>query len=440
MKKPYFSTGKGHRQRENTSPALNENLLHQVLETANVRAAWKQVKRNKGVAGIDGLSIDDFTEIMRPQWREIKAQILSDNYRPQPVKRVRIPKDDGSERLLGIPTVLDRVIQQSIVQILSPLFDRTFSQHSYGFRPNLSAKYAVQEVQGFCQQKRQIAVDIDLSKFFDHVNHDLLMTLLGRRINDKALLRLIGHYLRAGVLDGKQLQPSREGVPQGSPLSPLLSNVMLDLLDKELEQRGHKFARYADDVIIMVKSPRAGRRVLKSLTRFIEEDLKLKVNEQKSRVVKSNQAKFLGFSFKGKYIVWHPKTVAKFKHRVRELTNRTWGVSMRVKIQKLSIYCRGWINYFGIANQYQQTVDLDGWIRRRIRMCYWKQWRKPRTKIRNLMKLGVGKHAAILAGLSSKSYWRNAKTPCINKGLGKEYLKQQGLFSLRDGWIKYHYG
>lgn len=440
MNNLYFPTGEGQHQRKNTTPALHENLLHQVLATANVHEAWKQVKRNKGVAGVDGISIDDFTEIMRPQWHIIKAEILSGNYRPQPVKRVRIPKDDGSERLLGIPTVLDRMIQQSIVQILSPIFDRTFSPHSYGFRPNLSAKYAVQAVQGFCQQKRQIAVDIDLSKFFDRVNHDLLMTLLGRRINDKGLLRLIGRYCRAGVLDGKQLQPSREGVPQGSPLSPLLSNVMLDLLDKELEQRGHKFARYADDVIIMVKSPRAGRRVLKSLTRFIEDDLKLKVNEQKSRVVKSSQAKFLGFSFKGKHIVWHPKTLAKFKHRVRELTNRTWGVSMQVKIQQLSIYCRGWINYFGIANQYQQTVDLDGWIRRRIRMCYWKQWRKPRTKIRNLMKLGVGKHAAILAGLSSKSYWRNAKTPCINKGLGKEYLKQQGLFSLRDGWIKYHYG
>jgi len=440
LNNPYFSSEEGHHQRGNKTPALNENLLNQVLATANVHTAWKQVRRNKGVAGIDGVSIDDFAEIIRPEWHKIKAQILSGSYRPQPVKRVRIPKDDGFERSLGIPNVIDRLIQQAIVQVLTPLFDPTFSQHSYGFRPNLSAKYAVQEVQGFCQQKRQIAVDIDLSKFFDRVNHDLLMTLLGRRIKDKGLLKLIGSYLRAGIMDGKQFQPSREGVPQGSPLSPLLSNVMLDLLDKELEKRGHKFARYADDVIIMVKSRRAGERVLKSLTRFIEEDLKLKINEQKSRVVKSSQAKFLGFSFKGKYIVWHPKSLEKFKRRVRELTNRTWGVSMRVKIQQLSIYCRGWINYFGIANQYQQTVDLDGWIRRRIRMCYWKQWRKPRTKIRNLMKLGIEKHAAILAGLSSKSYWRSSKTPCINKGLGKEYLKKQGLYSLRDGWIKCHYG
>ncbi|MGJ0492789.1 group II intron reverse transcriptase/maturase [Methylobacter sp.] len=427
-------------QRPDENPALNTNLLQQVLSNPNIRLAWQQVRQNKGAAGIDGISIEQFSDWIRPQWRTLREQLIKGDYYPQPVKRVRIPKDDGTDRLLGIPTVLDRVIQQAIVQVLSPQFDSTFSEHSHGFRPNRSAHDAVRQVQEYCQQKRRIAVDIDLSKFFDRVNHDLLMTLLGRRVRDKGLLQLVGRYLRASIMDGSNLLPCHEGVPQGGPLSPFLSNVMLDPLDKELEKRGHCFARYADDLIIMVKSQRAGERVLKSLTHFIENDLKLKVNTEKSQVVKSAQCKFLGFSFRGKYIRWHPKSVEKFKHRVRELTNRTWGVSMAAKIQRLSVYLRGWINYYGIGDQYQQCVDLDNWIRRRIRMCYWKQWRKPRTKIRNLIKLGVPKRAAISCGLSSKSYWRSSKSPGINMGLGLKYLKQQGLFSLREGWIAFHYG
>lgn len=358
------------RQRTIEFPDLNANLLDQVLSNATIAQAWKHVRANKGVAGVDNVSINQFTDWVRPQWHGLKQALRKGDYQPQPVMRVRIPKEDGSSRMLGIPTVLDRVIQQSIVQILSPLFDPCFSEHSYGFRPKRSAHDAVRAVREYVQQKRRIAVDIDLSKFFDRVNHDLLMTLLGRKIRDKKLLKLIGRYLRAGVMDGNILSASIEGVPQGGPLSPLLSNIMLDELDKELEQRGHKFARYADDLIIMVKSPRAGRRVLKSLTRYIEFDLKLKVNQDKSRVVKSPQSKFLGFSFRGKYIVWHPNSVKKFKHRVRELTHRSWGVSMATKIRKLSVYLRGWINYYGIANQYQQSVDLDHWIRRRIRMCH----------------------------------------------------------------------
>jgi RNA-directed DNA polymerase len=427
-------------QRPDENPALNTNLLHQVLSNPNIRLAWQQVRQNKGAAGIDGISIEQFSDWIRPQWRTLREQLIKGDYYPQPVKRVRIPKDDGTDRLLGIPTVLDRVIQQAIVQVLSPQFDATFSEHSHGFRPNRSAHDAVRQVQEYCQQKRRVAVDIDLSKFFDRVNHDLLMTLLGRRVRDKGLLQWVGRYLRAGIMDGSNLLPCHEGVPQGGPLSPLLSNVMLDPLDKELEKRSHYFARYADDLIIMVKSQRAGERVLKSLTHFIENDLKLKVNTEKSQVVKSAQCKFLGFSFRGQHIRWHPKSVEKFKRRVRELTNRTWGVSMTAKIQRLSVYLRGWINYYGIGNQYQQCVDLDNWIRRRIRMCYWKQWRKPRTKIRNLIKLGVPKRAAISCGLSSKSYWRSSKSPGINMGLGLKYLKQQGLFSLREGWIAFHYG
>lgn len=292
-------------QRFDENPALNANLLEQVVSNANIRQAWQQVRRNKGAAGIDDITIEQFTDWVKPQWFDLKEKLLSGDYYPQPVKRVRIPKDDNSERLLGIPTVLDRVIQQAIVQVLSPIFDPTFSEHSHGFRPNRSAHGAVREVQGYCQQKRNIAVDIDLSKFFDRVNHDKLMALLGRRLRDKGLLQLIGHYLRAGVMDGNILLSSHEGVPQGGPLSPLLSNVMLDPLDKELEERSHCFARYADDLIIMVKSPRAGERVLASLTRFIENELKLKVNTEKSQVVKSTHCKFLGFSFRGKHVRLH---------------------------------------------------------------------------------------------------------------------------------------
>ena len=339
-------------QRLNENPVLNANLLSQVLGNANIKAAWEQVRRNKGVGGVDGIEIEQFTEWVRPKWRTLKEQLQNGRYQPQPVMRVQIPKEDGGTRLLGIPTVLDRVIQQAIVQILSPVFDPDFSEYSYGFRPKRSAHDAVRQAQGYCQQKRQIAVDIDLSKFFDRVNHDLLMTLVGRKIRDKGLLKLIGGYLRAGIVDGNIQSPSREGVPQGGPLSPLLSNIMLDVLDKELEKREHYFARYADDLIVMVKSQRAGERVLKSLTRFIERDLKLRVNHDKSRVVKSAHCKFLGFSFLGRLIVWHPKSVEKFKHRVRELTNRSWGVSMLTKIRKLSVYLRGWINYYAIANRY----------------------------------------------------------------------------------------
>ncbi|MCF6266735.1 MAG: group II intron reverse transcriptase/maturase, partial [Desulfuromusa sp.] len=364
-------TGEDQLQRDNEYPALNDNLLWQVLESANIQAAWQQVRRNKGAAGIDGITIEQFPGWIRPQWQTLEGKLQSGRYRPQPVKRVRIPKDDGSERLLGIPTVLDRILQQSIVQVLSPLFDPTFSKQSYGFRPNRSAHDAVRQVSTYCQQQRKIAVDIDLSKFFDRVNHDLLMTLLGRRIRDKGLLQLIGRFLRCGIIDGATLIPSRAGVPQGGPLSPLLSNVMLDVLDKELENRGHHFARYADDLIIMVKSQRAGERVMQSLTSFIERDLKLKVNTEKSQVVPSTQCKFLGFSFHGRRIYWLPKSIAKFKHEVRKLTNRTRGTSMQAKLRKLSVYLRGWINYYGIANRYQQCVDLDSWIRRRVRMCYW---------------------------------------------------------------------
>lgn len=416
-----------------------ENLFEQMLSRNNLLRAWAQVKANKGSAGVDGMRIEDFEEWARQHWQTCKAQLLEGFYRPQPVKRVEIDKPDGGKRLLGVPTIIDRVIQQAIAQVLTPIFDPSFSDNSFGFRPNRSASQGVKQVQEFIKEGRRIAVDVDLSKFFDRVDHDILMSKVAARVRDKRLLKLIGKYLRAGISDKGEVSPSTLGVPQGGPLSPLLSNIMLDSLDKELETRGHKFTRYADDFIILVKSQRAGERVLASITRYLETRLKLVVNNEKSQVVEVSQAKFLGFTFKASKIHWHPKTLDKFKQQVLKLTNRNWGVSMRYQIHKLSLYLRGWINYYGIANAYQQCVELDHWIRRRIRMCYWRQWRRPRTKIANLIKRGVHIPAAVACGRSSKGPWRSSKTPGINQALGNSYLKSEGLVSLRDGWIKVHY-
>jgi RNA-directed DNA polymerase len=432
-------SGVSVKQRNALQENFNFELFDSVLTNENLRRAWKQVKANKGSAGIDGMSIDEFPEWAKAHWQQCKSSLLNGSYRPQPVRRVEIDKPDGGKRQLGIPSVIDRVIQQAITQILSPLVDETFSDNSFGFRPQRSAHHAVVQVRQIIKQKRRIAVDVDLSKFFDRVDHDLLMRNLSRHTKDKRLLKLIGHYLRAGIMENGVLLKSVQGVPQGGPLSPLLSNIMLDNLDKELENRGHQFARYADDFIILVRSERAGVRVLESVTRFLETRLKLTVNTDKSQVVKSSQSKFLGFTFKRGQIQWHDKALMKFKQEVRTLTNRNWGVSMSYQLFKLSQYLRGWINYYGIANAYQQCVDLDHWIRRRVRMCYWRQWRKPRTKVRNLMKRGVHVQAAVACGLTSKGPWRSSKTPGIQQALSNEYLLKAGLFSLRSGWIKVHY-
>jgi RNA-directed DNA polymerase len=426
-------------QRDDIKHHFNPDLFEQVLAADNLKRAWQQVRANQGAAGVDGMKIDHFLDWARQHWQQCRIQLLNGEYRPQPVKRVEIDKPDGGKRQLGIPTVIDRVIQQAISQILSPIVDPTFSQNSFGFRPHRNAQQAVNQVHGFIKQKRHIAVDVDLSKFFDRVNHDLLMSKLAVHIQDKRLLALIGHYLRAGILENKTVLPSTEGVPQGGPLSPLLSNILLDSLDKELERRGHYFARYADDFIILVKSRRAGCRVLSSISRYLETRLKLIVNTTKSQVVKVSQSKFLGFTFANGRIAWHSKTLQKFKQQVRLLTNRNWGVSMQYQLYKLSQYLRGWINYFGMANAYQYCVDLDHWIRRRVRMCYWRQWRKPRTKVANLLKRGVAIQAAVACGITSKGPWRSSKTPGIQQALSNDYLKREGLFSLRDGWIKVHY-
>ena len=416
------------------------HLLNNVLNAENLNLAWKRVKSNKGAPGIDGLTIEEFQEHFKHIGKDLVGEIRFGRYRPYPVKRVYIEKECGGMRGLGIPTVFDRLIQQAIVQVITPIFDPTFSNSSFGFRPGRSQKQAMKHVQGFVREGRRTAIDVDLSKFFDRVNHDLLMTLLGRKIQDKALLQLIAKYLRAGIVEDGVLLDCREGVPQGGPLSPLLSNIVLDILDKELESRGHKFARWADDFIIVVGSNRAGDRVLKSITNFIERKLKLKVNDQKSRVVPTSQCKFLGLSFRGAKIKWHDDSIEKFKREIKRLTGRSMGISMEKKVKQLSVYLRGWINYFGIAEGYQKYIDLDAWIRRRLRMSYWKQWRKVRTKVRNLARRGVPLNNAIACGMSSKSYWRNSKTYWINFALSDKYFEESGLISLRDKWVDIHYG
>jgi RNA-directed DNA polymerase len=420
-------------------PDPNENLLERMLSRDNVRKAWKRVKANKGAPGIDDMSIDDFPEFARAQWDRIRESLLAGTYQPSPVKRVEIPKPTGGTRPLGIPTVLDRLIQQAMYQVLMPIFDPDFSEFSYGFRPGRSAHDAVRKVREYIRQGYRIAVDMDLSKFFDGVNHDVLMHRVARKIRDKRMLRLIGKYLRAGVVIRGRLHKSYEGVPQGGPLSPLLANILLDDLDKKLEKRGHTFVRYADDFVVVVRTQRAGLRVKESIACFLERKLKVKVNQDKSRVSATDQTTFLGFTFKGTKIRWSDNAFREFKRRVKRLTGRSWFVSMEYRYKKLTQYIRGWMNYFGMSEYYRPIPEIDHWLRRRLRMCYWKQWRFPRTKIRNLRKLGTSLKAALDVGLSRKGPWRLARTLATQTGMTNQWLKDQGLVSVKERWVTIHY-
>lgn len=422
--------------RDDREPAL-DNLMARILERDNVKRAWARVKSNKGAPGSDGMSLEDFPAYAREHWSEIRQSLLDGSYQPCPVRRVVIPKPQGKgERKLGVPCVVDRVIQQAILQVLSPLFEPGFSDSSYGCRPNRSAHGAIRQVKTILKSGYRIAVDLDLEKFFDTVNHDVLMSRIARKVADKVLLRLIGRYLRAGVLVGSTVEPTEWGTPQGSPLSPLFSNVLLDDLDKELEARGHRFVRYVDDLVILVKSRRAGQRVMVKISRYLTQVLKLKVNRDKSRVVKIEDLNYLGFTFRGIRIFASDTAMQAFKHRLRGLTSRSWGVSMAERFERLNRYLRGWMNYFGISQHYSPIEELDGWLRRRIRMCYWKQWRRPRTRIANLLKLGTSKRHAILTGISRKGYWRLSKTLATQTGMTNEWLEQQGLLSIRNLWMK----
>ncbi len=414
-------------------------LLEAILDTQNVSAAWKRVKANRGAPGVDGITIDEFPTCFREHWPRLREALLAGTYVPAPARRKELEKPDGGVRLLGIPTVLDRLIQQAIAQQLGPIFDPGFSDHSYGFRPHRSAHDAVRHVADTIKSGRRFAVDLDLSKFFDRVNHDVLMVRLARKVTDKRVLRLIGRYLRAGVEVDGRWQRTAEGVPQGGPLSPLLANIILDDLDKELERRGHRFARYADDFVILTKSQRAGERLMASVRRFLEDTLKLKVNETKSAVVKATKLTFLGFAFKGGRIVWSEKSLRRFEHEVRELTSRRWGVAMSVRFRHLAQYLRGWMGYFGISRTYAVVRHLEHWIRRRLRCCYWKMWKTRRNRIRQLLRLGVAKRDAILNGLSGSGCWAMSKSPALNQALHNDWLTVEGLPSLVQLWTHIHY-
>lgn len=420
--------------------ALNGSLMEQVLSQKNLQRAWKQVKANHGAAGVDGMTVEEFPDFVRsPQWATVREELEAGTYQPQPVRRVYIPKASGGQRPLGIPTVLDRVIQQALAQVLEPLFDPEFSDHSYGFRKLRGAQDAVQQARDYLQQGYPIAVDMDLAKFFDSVNFDILMQRVSRKVRDPLAVRLIWRYLRAGVRENGRWSPSERGVPQGGPLSPLLANVVLHDLDTELEKRGHKFVRYADDFLVLVKSERSGQRVMASLRWFLEKKLRLTVNLAKSKVTPLSQCRFLGFTFRRQKIVWSEKSEAQFKRRVKALTGRSWGVSMEYRLEKLSEYLRGWMAYFALSEYYRPVPELDEWIRRRIRMCYWKQWRRCRKRVRELLKRGVSERQAVLTALSRKSYWHLSRTMATQWGLNDAWLKSQGLVSIRELWIAFHY-
>ena len=417
----------------------DEYLLERILSRANLSEAWKRVKANRGAPGVDDMPIDDFMAYAWEHWPAIRSSIFANSYKPLPVKRVEILKATGGTRPLGIPSVLDRLIQQAIAQVLVPIFDPGFSEASFGFRKGLSPHDAVYQVRHYIREGYRVAVDCDLAKFFDTVEHDVLMARVGKKVRDKRVLKLIGTYLRAGVVIGDRLHETRKGVPQGGPLSPLLSNILLDELDKELEGRSHRFARYADDFVILVKSRRAGERVMASVTRFLEKRLKLKVNQEKSKVAHTNEITFLGFSFTGAKIRWSDKAFVRFKQRIKELTGRSWGVSMEYRMFKLAEYLRGWMGYFGISELYRPIPELDHWLRRRVRMCYWKQWRYCRTKVRELTKLGTFLRTAISVGLSRKGPWRLSRTLATHSGMTNQWLKDQGLLSVKDLWVNIHY-
>jgi RNA-directed DNA polymerase len=414
-------------------PAAIGPLMETVVERENLKKALAQVKRNKGAPGIDGMTFEDLAPYLKEHWPTIRAQLLDGSYRPQPVRRVEIPKASGGMRPLGIPTVLDRFIQQAVMQVLQAKWDRTFSEASFGFRPGRSAHQAVAKAQAYIASGHDVVVDIDLEKFFDRVNHDILMGLVAKRVSDKRILKLIRGFLTAGMLADGLVSPTEEGTPQGGPLSPLLSNLMLDVLDKELEKRGHCFVRYADDCNIYVRSQRAGERVMASIDRLLAKRLKLKVNNAKSAVAKPRVRKFLGFSFTGgtkpkRRIA--PQAIDRFKAKVRELTRRTGGRSLSQVVKELSCYLVGWRGYFGFCETPSVLRKLNEWIRRRLRVLAWKQWKGGRTRFAERRHRGVGRDLAAQSAGSPHGPWRLSNSPALTIALPTAFLGSLGLPSL----------
>ncbi|HUD56308.1 MAG TPA: group II intron reverse transcriptase/maturase [Terracidiphilus sp.] len=418
------------------SPASTNRLMEEVCERENLKKALRRVKANKGSAGVDGMTIGEITGYLKQHWPAIREQLLNGTYEPKPVRRVEIPKPDGrGVRKLGIPSVLDRFIQQAVTQVLQRQWDRTFSDYSYGFRPGRSAHQAVAQAQQYIAEGHGWCVDLDLEKFFDRVNHDKLMGQIAKRVEDKRLLKLIRAFLNAGVMENGLVSPSVEGTPQGGPLSPLLSNLVLDELDRELERRGHRFVRYADDSNIYVRSERAGQRVMESITQFITQKLKLKVNEAKSAVARPQERKFLGFSFSAgpevKRVI-APKTLDRFKRRVREITRRAKSVSMKTTIEELVPYMRGWRNYFGFCETPVVLQYLTRWVRLRLRAAMWRQWKTQRRRRAALIRLGVSERLASNTAGSGRGPWYLARSRALSVGLSNAYFRSLGLPSLVD--------
>jgi group II intron reverse transcriptase/maturase len=423
-------------RRKETRKQKKKMLLEQIISKSNMRAAYSRVVSNKGAGGVDGIEAASFAGQLKAEWETIKTSLETGEYQPKAVRRVKIPKPNGGERKLGIPTYMDRLIQQAISQELTKMYDPEFSENSYGFRTAKNAHQALEKAKEYINAGYSHVVDLDLEKFFDRVNHDYLMNELSKKIADKRVLKLIHKILRAEIQEDGKSTPSKEGVPQGGPLSPLLSNIILDKLDKELEKRGHRFVRYADDCSIYVKSKRAGERVMTSISAYIEKELKLKANMEKSSVTRPWHSKLLGFTFyhkKGeKGITVHRKSVASYKEKIRAITCRSKPYPMEDRMMQIRRLNHGWGNYFKLSDAKSVFEELDSWVRSRIRLCYWKQWKRVKTRIQRLEKLGIKSNQAYQWGNTRKGYWRTVHSPILARALSNAFLKEAGFVSLKD--------
>lgn len=405
-------------------------MLEQILDRRNLEKALEQVMRNKGAGGIDGMQTDELRDYLNANYQGLRAKILEGSYQPSPVRKVEIPKPQGGVRMLGIPTVVDRLLQQAIAQSLSLKYEEQFSKHSYGFRPGKNTHQAVMQAQSYLNEDKTWVVELDLEKFFDKVNHDRLMSVLSRTVKDKPTLKLIRSYLTSGILEGGMVSQRTEGTPQGSPLSPLLSNIVLDEFDKELEKRGHSYVRYADDCSIYVRSEASAKRVAESIIKYIEGKLLLKVNREKTKISRPWESTLLGFSFFRQNDRWEirigEKAVGRITEKCKDITSRSNGLSEKERIRKLQSVINGWVNYFVIARAKTVMQDLDGLVRTRLRICRWKVWKKPATRVKRLLKLGASKQNAYQWGNSSKGYCRIAHSPVLCRTLNNQYFVKQG--------------
>jgi len=426
-------------KQQNAENKYTNGLFERIIDRNNLNQAFKKVRGNKGSHGVDGMKVDELLQYLKENGASLRQSLLEGSYKPNPVRRVEIPKPDGKKRPLGIPTAVDRVIQQAIAQVLNPIFEEKFSDNSYGFRPNRSAHQAILRCKEYMDKGYKWAVDIDLEKYFDTVNHDKLIGLVYKEVKDVRVIALIRKYLQAGVMERGIFNTSQKGVPQGGNLSPLLSNVMLNELDKELEKRGLNFCRYADDCNIYLKSKKSANRVMTSITRFIEEDLKLKVNKDKSKVDRPWKLKYLGFTFypkkDGMGIRVHQNSVKKLKCKLKEITGRSNAMSMELRAIKLRQVIVGWVNYFKLADMKSTLKTLDEWLRRRIRVCYWKQWKRIKTKHDNLKRLGIVEYKAWEYANTRKGYWRISHSPILTRTLTNKYLKEKGFVTLTDKFM-----